>query len=121
VRSELAGKIDVLSERTDDVRKEMTLKIDSVHADLSGKIDALGERAYAKIDGVHVDLTGKIEALGERTDGKIDELGGRIDAVRLEVFVVKESIVSLKVWALGLYAALAASLLLVMARGFKWI
>jgi hypothetical protein len=82
----------------------------------------------SQFNAVRGDLAGKIDGFSERTDNvrkevtvKIDELGGRIDAVRGELFIVKESIASLKVWALGLYAALAASLLLVMARGFKWL
>ena len=42
-----------------------------------------------------------------RTNDKIDGL--------------KDAIASMKVWAIGLYVALAASLLLVMAKGFKWL
>jgi hypothetical protein len=33
---------------------------------------------------------------------------------------LKDSLASAKVWALGLYIALAGSLLYVLARGFKW-
>jgi hypothetical protein len=34
---------------------------------------------------------------------------------------LKESIAAVKIWALSLYIALAASLLLVIARGFHWL
>jgi predicted nucleic acid-binding Zn-ribbon protein len=121
-------KLDVLRDKVDQVGGDLNKRTDAVRADLAGKIDGLSERTdnvrkemTAKMDSVHADLTGKIDGLSERTDKKIDELGGRIDAVRGDLFIVKESIASLKVWALGLYVALAASLLLVMARGFKWL
>jgi len=38
-----------------------------------------------------------------------------------EISAVKNSLWSAKVWALLLYFALAGSLLLVLARGFKWL
>ena len=34
---------------------------------------------------------------------------------------LKEEMASMKVWAIGLYVALAASLLFVMAKGFHWL
>jgi hypothetical protein len=34
---------------------------------------------------------------------------------------VRHDIASTKVWAMGLYFALASSLLFVMAKGFKWL
>jgi hypothetical protein len=34
---------------------------------------------------------------------------------------IKDSIWSAKVWALGLYIALAGGMLFVMAKGFKWL
>jgi hypothetical protein len=35
--------------------------------------------------------------------------------------VLKDSLASAKMWALGLYIALTGSLLFVMAHGFKWL
>ena len=34
---------------------------------------------------------------------------------------LKDSLASAKIWALGLYVALAGSMFYVMARGFKWL
>jgi hypothetical protein len=42
----------------------------------------------------------------------------RVTNQRLDL--LKDSLASAKVWALGLYIALAGSLLYVLARGFKW-
>lgn len=74
---------------------------------VAGSVSELDSRLNAKIDGVDQRLTGKIEAVEQR-------LTGRIDALR-------DEFVSAKVWALGLYFGLAASMLFVMAKGFKWI
>ena len=45
----------------------------------------------------------------------------KIDVVRDKIDKVKDSIASAKIWALILYIALAATLLGVIARGFKWL
>ena len=42
----------------------------------------------------------------------------RVTNARLDS--LKDSLASAKVWALGLYIALAGSLLYVLARGFRW-
>jgi hypothetical protein len=49
-------------------------------------------------------------------DIKID-----VRSIRDKVDDVKDSIASAKVWALVLYIGLAATLLYVMAHGFKWL
>jgi hypothetical protein len=53
---------------------------------------------------------------GDLTDIKADvrEARAKIDALRAELATAK-------IWALGLYIALAGSILFAMARGFKWI
>ena len=43
------------------------------------------------------------------------------ESVRKEIGEVKDSLASAKIWALGLYFALAGSLLYVLATGFKWL
>jgi hypothetical protein len=48
-------------------------------------------------------------------------LNGRIDGLRTELYAVKDSIASAKVWALVLYVTMAATLLGTMARGFGWV
>ncbi len=85
---------------------------------VAGSAIGLDSRLNAKLDGFEQRLTAKIDAMGQSLTGKIDameqNLIGRIDALR-------DEFASAKVWALGLYFGLAASMLLVMAKGFKWI
>ena len=61
---------------------------------------------------------GKVD---ERFESLRKETGERFEKVEKEIGEVKSSLASAKIWALGLYFALAGSLLYVLARGFKWL
>ncbi len=136
VRSELTLRLDRvrddLARNTDEVRKELTLrmeavrdelarKIESVRDELTGKLDSVRDEVTGRIDSVRDELARRIEAVRDELSRRIDSVGDKIDAVREELYAVKASIASAKIWALSLYIALAAALLLVMARGFKWL
>jgi hypothetical protein len=43
------------------------------------------------------------------------------DDLTQQITGLRNDIISMKVWAMGMYVALAGSLLLVMAKGFKWL
>jgi hypothetical protein len=58
-------------------------------------------------------------ALASRS--KIDAVRKDLDGEKQFLAEIKVSIGSLKVWPLRLYIGRAASLLLVMAHGFKWL
>jgi phage shock protein A len=89
------------------------------------KSEERSERLEKKID----DLDKKSEARFERFDKKIDDLDKESEAKfeRLERTVqeikldIKDSLASAKLWAIGLYVALAGTLLYVIARSAKWI
>lgn len=49
----------------------------------------------------------RIESLSQKTDERFRK--------------IEESLASAKVWALGLYIALAGSLFYVLAHGFRWL
>ena len=53
-----------------------------------------------------------------RTNDKIDAMDEKLTA---KIDGLEEKFNAMKVWAMGMYFALAGSLLLVMAKGFKWI
>ena len=69
------------------------------------------------------DLKADVHALRRETADRFDRVEQKFDSkfesVNKEISEVKNSLWSAKVWALGLYFALAGSLLLVLARGFK--
>jgi chromosome segregation ATPase len=121
IQKDLSGKIERLDGKIDGMRTDLTGKIDGIQKDLSGKI----ERLDGKIEGVRTDLNGKID--GVRTDltAKIDgvrtDLTAKIDKLADAINDLSQAVASMKVWTITLYAGLAASLLYVMAKGFKWL
>ena len=71
-----------------------------------GEIQTRLTRLESDLKHIQTDVSDiKVEV--RRTNDKIDGL--------------KDEMASMKVWAIGLYVALAASLLFVMAKGFKWL
>jgi uncharacterized protein YlxW (UPF0749 family) len=63
----------------------------------------------------------RIESLRKETGERFDKVDQRFESVKKEIGEVKDSLASAKIWALGLYFALAGSLLYVLARGFRWL
>ena len=114
VNTRINGVQEKLTEKIDGVREDLTGKIEGVREDLTQKIDGVREDLTKKIDGVHDDLTKKIDGVHDDLTQKNDSLRGSLDGLR-------QDLASAKVWALGLYFALASSLLFVMAKGFHWL
>jgi dsDNA-specific endonuclease/ATPase MutS2 len=96
----LTGKIDdskkTLNEKIDDASKALNQKIDDASKTLNQKIDDVSKALNQKIDDVREQLTSKIDALAKE-------------------------LASAKMWAIGLYVGQSATLLFVMAKGFKWL
>jgi hypothetical protein len=83
------------------------------------------ESDVAHISAVTTDLgvdlrrtNDKVDAGFRRTDDGIERLNNKVDAVHHSL---KDKLHSMTVWALLLYATLAAGLLTVIGRAFKWI
>ena len=49
------------------------------------------------------------------------EIKTELRATNKRIDELKDSLASAKIWALGLYVALAGPMFYVMARGFKWL
>ena len=71
-------------------------RIDDVKKTLNERIDTVSETLNKRIDDLRDSLTSKIDALGKE-------------------------LASAKMWAIGLYVGQSATLLFVMAKGFKWL
>ena len=67
------------------------------------------------------DLKIDLRALRKETGERFDKVDQRFDSVKKEIGEVKDFLASAKIWALGLYFALAGSLLYVLARAAKWL
>lgn len=93
----------------------------------AGENDNLGlhvAELRADVRHVQADIT-EIKADQRVTNQRIESLrketAESFESVRKEIGEVKGSLAAAKIWALGLYFALAGSLLYVLARGFKWL
>jgi hypothetical protein len=78
----------------------------------------MGTQLNAKIDGVGTQLNAKVAVTSDQLNTKIDGVGNQLNN---KIETVKDAIASAKVWALTLYAALAAAMLGTLARGFGWV
>lgn len=131
-RRELSGKIDQVIADVAAGRREITGDITAVRTDMSGEIKAARAEMSSEIKAARAEMSGEIKAARVEVIGEIVALAGRVekdrekgDVIRQDLLTkidaVKDSIGAAKLWALGLYITLAASLLVVMAHGFKWI
>ena len=114
-------KIDATNSRVDVLRD----KLEQGFREVNARVDGVQERLTGKIEGVREDLTQRIEGVREGLTQKIggvrEDLTQKIEGLREDLTSVRHDIASMKVWAMGLYFALAGSLLFVMAKGFKWL
>jgi outer membrane murein-binding lipoprotein Lpp len=102
IRSDVSDlKTDVrrLNDKMDGMDQRLNGKMDAIDQRLNGKMDAIDQRLNAKIDGVK-DLVASQALATEKSFAKLN-VGRALD----------------RVW----WLLIAASILGVMARGFKWI
>jgi uncharacterized protein YlxW (UPF0749 family) len=67
------------------------------------------------------DIKAELRATNQRLDSLSQKTDNRFERVDERFQKIEESLASAKVWALGLYIALAGSLFYVLAHGFKWL
>jgi predicted site-specific integrase-resolvase len=75
----------------------------------------------ADVRELNVRMEAKFAAVDKRFEGvdkKVDELKDSLASFRSEI---KDALSTAKMWAWGMYVALAGTLLYVIARGAKWI
>ena len=78
---------------------------------------------YIKTDVASIKT--RLDRLEDKIDTVLDRLDNKFGAVDARLHKVEKDLTekygSVKLWALGIYVAQAASLLFIMARGFKWL
>jgi chromosome segregation ATPase len=97
----------------ESLRKDTAVTFESVRKDTADRFDRVDQR---------FESVRKETAEGfDKVDRKFGTVDQRFESVRHEIGEVKDSLASAKIWALGLYFALAGSLLYVLAKGFRWL
>ena len=94
--------------------------VTDIRADLRAFRKETGER-FDKIDQRFDKIDQRFESSRRETTQKFDKVDQKFDSIMKEIGEIKDIFASAKVWALGLYFALAGSLLYVLARALKWL
>jgi hypothetical protein len=87
------------------------------------KNDQTGGSHMPGNEKIDFDLAVKVAELSanvSHVQSDTTEIKAELRATNQRLDSLKESLASAKIWALGLYIALAGSLLYVLARGFRW-
>lgn len=105
-----ADKLDAMNGRLDILRDKM----DEIGRDANKRIDGAADKLTTHLENLRKEISADVNALRSDTFQKIDTMRG-------ELFVVKTAVANAKVWTLSLQITIAASLLAVMAHGFKWL
>jgi peptidoglycan hydrolase CwlO-like protein len=96
-----------------DERSHLEIQVAELRADVR-HIQSDTTEIKAELRAITTELKGELRATNQRIDSLSESVNKRIDDL-------KDSLASAKIWAFGLYVALAGSLFYVLARGFKWI
>ena len=80
------------------------------------RIDTLSEKMDTRFDTAKEEMNKRFD----KSDSRMDKADARMDRIEEKLNGILVRLESCKAGALGLYAALAAALLGVMAKGFKW-
>ena len=67
------------------------------------------------------DIKAEMRIRFDKIDGRFEKNDDRFAGIDDRLQRIEVSLASAKVWAIGLYVALAGTMLYVMARGFKWL
>jgi len=103
--SDIKTDLRATNQRIDTLEQKMERKFELAKQDLDKRFDE------AKKDN---------DKQFEKVDARFEKVEERLDRLDLGIVAIKETLASWKVWAIGLYAGLAGSMLFVMAKGFKW-
>ncbi|HEY6927402.1 MAG TPA: hypothetical protein VI653_28260 [Steroidobacteraceae bacterium] len=123
-------KIDACFDKVDQRFDKMDArfqKVDERFDQMDARFQKADERfdqmdaRFQKVDERFDQMDARFQKADERIDDRFDKVGDRFGSLDKEIAGLKGSIASAKIWALGLYVALAGTMLGVMARGFKWI
>ncbi len=113
----LRKRLDEIGDKSDRANLESLKHVDGVRTELLRHVDD----ARKETSDARAEVSGRVNDTHREILVVRDELIKRTDEARKELLEVRESIASARLWALSLYIALAAGLLLVIARGFKWL
>jgi len=124
---EMLSDIRHLQSDVTDIKTEQRIRFDKVdarfdkmEAQIDGRFKKLDDR-FDKIDARFDKMDDRFDKMDAQLDGRFEKVDDHFGRIEKDIGAIKESLASAKVWAIGLYVALAGTMLYVMAHGFKWL
>jgi peptidoglycan hydrolase CwlO-like protein len=109
----------LLGEMQSDIR-HLQSDVTDIKADQRIRFDKIDAR-FEKVDERFDKIDARFEKVDENIDARFEKTDDRFRSIEKDLGAIKDALASAKVWAIGLYIALAGTMLYVMARGFKWL
>lgn len=116
--TDIKADLRITNQRIESLRKETGERFDKHEREINARFDKQEREINARLTTSRFD---KVDARFDKVDARFDKVDQKFEAVHKEIGDVKDSLSSAKVWALGLYIALAGSLFYTLAHGFKWL
>ena len=115
--TDIKADLRITNQRIESLRKETGERFDKHERETALRFQEVASRfdkQEQKTDARFDKLETKFESFKKDTAERFEKVDQKFDEL-------KESLSSAKVWALGLYIALAGSLFYTLACGFKWL
>src|SRR6185312_2298690 len=114
-------RIDALRDRMDQNTTFLIQRMDNMQAELRKEITSSVAALRTEIGGLRSEMTGSVAALRTEIGGLRSEMAGSMAELRKGIESVDKSLGSAKIWAMTLCYTLVGAILIVIARGLKWL
>jgi chromosome segregation ATPase len=118
--AELRADVRHIQSDVTDIKADLRITNHRIES-LETKTDGRFEKVEQKIETLRKETGDRFEKADQKLETFRKETGDRFEKVMYTINELRDSLASAKIWALGLYVALAGSLFYVLARGFKWL
>ena len=114
-------RIDALRDRMDQNTTFLIQRMDNMQAELRKEITSSVAALRTEIGGLRSEMTGSVATLRTEIGGLRSEMAGSMAELRKGIESVDKSLGAAKIWAMTLCYTLVGAILIVIARGLKWL
>src|SRR6185312_4447828 len=114
-------RIDALRDRMDQNTTFLIQRMDNMQAELRKEITSSVAALRTEVGGLRSEITSSVAALRTEVGGLRSEMTGSMAELRKGIESVDKSLGAAKIWAMTLCYTLVGAILIVIARGLKWL
>ena len=114
-------RIDALRDRMDQNTTFLIQRMDNMQAELRKEITSSVAALRTEVGGLRSEMTGSVATLRTEIGGLRSEMAGSMAELRKGIESVDKSLGAAKIWAMTLCYTLVGAILIVIARGLKWL